>query len=312
MCKDERVTLTVTQLKEKLRSEGLPVSGNKSELILRLRQNKKDIHIESKPKSTSDFSKEKAPSSDLPFLTSLIKNGISSVEIDKNEAIRYGVSFAMLVLIIIGLNSTSWYNYDHSGKSGIPFGSGEYSWQEEIGLGLFSFEITTSDPDSNDDAQILGQTASHSYDGLWCETDSTPFVCSHFSSIGTLNSLMLWFSLLSILTLFVIAIAQGMGKLEEGFVFENKDLIEKTTRILSTFPLLVGTLLYGIIASTASFGGGIRSSFSIGDIESTSGLGGMWWVMFIFSIAHINYIYLGKIQDLVERFKSKISKPSND
>jgi hypothetical protein len=299
MSEGEYSTKTVAQLKTILQERDLPVSGKKADLISRL--------IENDASSTSKTVEDNDSLEDLPFLSAVMKNGIGSVEIDRHVAIRYGSTFFMFIFIIIGLNSTSWYVYSmDSSAGGINWETGEPSgetfemkYEYNFGLGDIEYTQTIGDDDTSSTMQ---------YDGMLCEMGATPFDCDAFSTAGTINSLMLWLSLLSILTILGIGVAQGFGKIESGLLVEKKEMIDKVSWLLATIPLNVGTILYGLIAGNAPSGGG--SGGGMPDI--TSGLGGMWWMMFIFSTAYICYIYRHKIMELYQKFVSNEPEASND
>ena len=298
---------TVAQLKVILQEKGLPVSGKKAELVARLVQ----IENESSNASVADeFSEESGvdtSSEELPFLSAIMKNGIGSVEIDRNMAIRYGTTFFMFMFVIIGLNSTSWYGYSYGfTEQGIDWMSGEpngetleMNWEYNFGLGEIEY-VQTSGNDETSSAM--------EYDGMLCGMGATPFDCDAFSTAGTINSLMLWLSLLSILTILGLGVAQGFGKIESSFLVDNEEMIEKVTWLLATIPLVVGTTLYGLIAANAPTGDSSGESMP----NVTSGLGGMWWMMFIFSVAYACYIYRAKIMGIYHKFMSDKPEASND
>jgi hypothetical protein len=117
MSKDDLSSLTVPQLKEKLKSEGLSVSGKKSELISRLSsKSNNSASNASKPKATAKPVTAKTSDSeeDLPFFQSIAANGIASVEIDKWEAGKYGMAVIIFFIMISALGSETWYTGSHS------------------------------------------------------------------------------------------------------------------------------------------------------------------------------------------------------
>ena len=302
MSEGEYSTKTVAQLKTILQERGLPVSGKKAELVSRL--------IGNDASSTSKTVEDNDLLEDLPFLSAVMKNGIGSVEIDRHVAIRYGSTFFMFIFIIIGLNSTSWYGYSmESTIGGFNWATGEpqegetFEMKNEYKFGLGEIEYTQTMGDDSFSTSMTMQ-----YDGMQCEIGATPFDCDAFSTAGTINLLMLWLSLLSILTILGLGVAQGFGKIESGLLVEKKEMIDKVSWLLATIPLIVGTILYGLIAGNAPSGDG--SGDGMPDI--TSGLGGMWWMMFIFSTAYICYIYRNKIMELYQKFVSDEPEASND
>ena len=304
MSEEEYSLKTVAQLKIILQEKGLPVSGKKSELIARLVESENS----SNPKSVvigDSVQKEENPSSkDLPFLSNIIRNGINSVELNKQQAMNYGITVFMFTIIVIGLNSTSWYNLEASGTSNTPFGT-DYSYDIEIEFGFSDYERTVSDSDSSDSTRLATSTTTYAYDGLLCETDFEAFDCEAFSTAGTITSLMLWLSLLSIMVIFGIGIAEGFGKIESGFLVEKRESIDKIIWVLATVPIFIGTFIYGLMASSA------QTVTSL-DEDATSGLGMMWWTMFLLSTAYVCYIYRDQIRNLKEKFMSDKPEASND
>ena len=111
MPEEEYSVKTVAQLKIILQEKGLPVSGKKADLIARLVEDGKPTN----PKSTvivDSVQKDgKSSTKELPFFTSILENGIDSVDFDKEQTIRYAITAFMLTMILVSLNSMSWYYY---------------------------------------------------------------------------------------------------------------------------------------------------------------------------------------------------------
>jgi len=307
MSEEEYSAKTIAQLKVILQQKGLPVSGKKADLVARLVQSEDRTPNASVADELPEESDVNTSSEELPFLSAMMKNGIGSVEIDRNIAIRYGTTFFMFIFVIIGLNSTSWYGYSYGiTEQGIDWMSGEpngetldMNWEYNFGLGEIEY-VQTSGGDETSSAM--------KYDGMLCEMEATPFDCEAFSTAGTINSLMLWLSLLSILTILGLGVAQGFGKIESGFLVENEEKINKFTWLFATIPLVIGTTLYGLIATNAPSG----AMEGEGMPDVTSGLGGMWWMMFIFSVAYACYVYRAKIMEMYHKFMSDEPEASND
>lgn len=307
MPEEEYSAKTVAQLKVILQEKGLPVSGKKADLITRLVQNEDRETSTSVPDKISEESDVSTSSEKLPFLSAIMKNGFESVEIDRSMAIRYGSTLFMFIVIIIGLNSTSWYGYSmEASTDGINWETGEpsgetFEMKEEYDFGLGEVEYMQTIGDEETSITMK-------YDGMLCGMGATPFDCDAFSTAGTINSLMLWLSLLSILTILGLGVAQGFGKIESGFLVEKEELIDKVTWLLATIPLIVGTILYGLIAANSPTG----DSSGAGMLDVSSGLGGMWWMMFIFSVGYACYIYRKKIMNMYQNFMSNEPEASND
>ncbi len=301
MSEEEYSLKTVAQLKIILQEKGLPVSGKKADLIARLVENGKPTN----PKSMVivDAEQEDGTSSaeDLPFFTSILQNGIDSVDFDKDQTIRYAITAFMLTMIIVSLNSMSWYYYslDYDYEEGI-WGNQEQDYE----MGLNEFEMSMSMGGMNLLSMVMD------YDGEWCGDEEIIFDCESFSTAGTITSLMLWLSMLSILCIIGMGVAQGFGKLDQDFFAKNSEMIDKILWLSATIPLLLGTLIYGLMASMSPVPDDLEDP-EVG-IEIASSLGSMWWMMFIFSTAYICYIYRHKIMELYQKFMSDEPEASND
>ena len=301
MSEEEYSVKTVAQLKIILQEKGLPVSGKKADLIARLVENGKPT----KPKSTvivgSVQEDGKSSTEDLPFFSSILENGIDSVDFDKEQTIRYAITAFMLTMIIVSLNSMSWYYYS------LDFDYEEGIWgdqKQEYEMGLNEFETSISMGGMNLLSMVMD------YDGEWCGDEEIIFDCESFSTAGTILTLMLWLSMLSILCIIGMGVAQGFGKLDQDFFTKNAEMIDKILWLSATIPLLLGTLIYGLMASMSPVSDDLEDP-EVG-IEITSSLGSMWWMMFIFSTAYICYIYRNKIMELYQKFVSDEPEASND
>ena len=301
MSEEEYSVKTVAQLKIILQEKGLPVSGKKADLIARLVENGKPT----KPKSTvivDSVQKDgKSSTVDLPFFTSILENGIDSVDFDKEQTIRYAITAFMLTMIIVSLNSMSWYSYS------LNYDYEEGIWgdqKQEFEMGLNEFETSMSMGGMNLLSMVMD------YDGEWCGDEEIIFDCESFSTAGTILSLLLWLSMLSILCIIGMGVAQGFGKLDQDFFTKNAEMIDKILWLSATIPLLLGTLIYGLMASMSPVSDDLEDP-EVG-IEITSSLGSMWWMMFIFSTAYICYIYRNKIMELYQKFVSDEPEASND
>ena len=301
MSEEEYSVKTVAQLKIILQEKGLPVSGKKADLIARLVEDGKPTDPKSVVIVDSVQEDGKPSTEDLPFFTSILENGIDSVDFDKEQTIRYAITAFMLTMIIVSLNSMSWYSYslDYDYEEGI--------WgdqKQEFEMGLNEFEMSMSMGGMNLLSMVMD------YDGEWCGDEEIIFDCESFSTAGTILSLMLWLSMLSILCIIGIGVAQGFGKLDQDFFTKNTEMIDKILWLSATIPLLLGTLIYGLMASMSPVSDELEDP-EVG-IEITSSLGGMWWMMFIFSTAYICYIYRNKIMELYQKFVSDEPEASND
>ena len=301
MPEEEYSVKTVAQLKTILQEKGLPVSGKKADLIARLVEDGKPTDPKSVVIVDSVQEDGKPSTEDLPFFTSILENGIDSVDFDKEQTIRYAITAFMLTMIIVSLNSMSWYYYS------LDFDYEEGMWgdqKQEFEMGLNEFEMSMSMGGMNLLSMVMD------YDGEWCGDEEIIFDCESFSTAGTILSLMLWLSMLSILCIIGMGVAQGFGKLDQDFFTKNTEMIDKILWLSATIPLLLGTLVYGLMASMSPVSDDLEDP-EVG-IEITSSLGGMWWMMFIFSTAYICYIYRNNIMELYQKFVSDEPEASND
>jgi len=301
MPEEEYSVKTVAQLKIILQEKGLPVSGKKADLIARLVEDGKPTDPKSVVIVDSVQEDGKPSTEDLPFFTSILENGIDSVDFDKEQTIRYAITAFMLTMIIVSLNSMSWYYYS------LDFDYEEGMWgdqKQEFEMGLNEFEMSMSMGGMNLLSMVMD------YDGEWCGDEEIIFDCESFSTAGTILSLMLWLSMLSILCIIGMGVAQGFGKLDQDFFTKNTEMIDKILWLSATIPLLLGTLVYGLMASMSPVSDDLEDP-EVG-IEITSSLGGMWWMMFIFSTAYICYIYRNNIMELYQKFVSDEPEASND
>ena len=301
MSEEEYSVKTVAQLKIILLEKGLPVSGKKADLIARLVENEKPTNLKSTVIGDSVQKDGKSSTEGLPFFTSILENGIDSVDFDKDQTIRYAITAFMFTMIIVGLNSMSWYYYS------LDYDYEEDMWgdqKQEYEMGLNEFEISMSMAGMNLLSMVMD------YEGEWCGDEEVIFDCESFSTAGTITTLMLWLSMLSMLCIIGMGIAQGFGKLDQDFFMKNAEMIDKILWLSATIPLLLGTLIYGLMASMSPVADDLEDP-EVG-IEITSSLGGMWWMMFIFSTTYICYIYRHKIMELYQKFMSDEPEASND
>ena len=301
MSEEEYSVKTVAQLKIILQEKRLPVSGKKADLIARLVESESSSNPKSVVIVDSVQEDENSSTEDLPFFTSIFKNGIDSVDFDKEQTIRYAITAFMLTMILVSLNSMSWYYYS------LDFDYEEGMWgdqKQEFEMGLNEFEMGMSMGGMNLLSMVMD------YDGEWCGDEEIIFDCESFSTAGTILSLMLWLSMLSILCIIGMGVAQGFGKLDQDFFTKNAEMIDKILWLSATIPLLLGTLIYGLMASMSPVSDELEDP-EVG-IEITSSLGGMWWMMFLLSTAYVCYIYRDQIQNLKEKFMSDKPEASND
>jgi len=296
MVKDELSSLTIPQLKEKLKSQGLPLSGKKSELIARLSAN--STANTSKPKATAKAApaKNSGTEGDLPFFQSIAANGIASVEIDKWEAGKYGMAAIIFFIMISALGSETWYTGSHS------FEYEEDIWGESFS-GTESTEINYGLSELKYKQKITGdmsfsQTTTIEYSEDICES-AEELQCGKMSTAGTIIQITFWLSLLIITSLLVIAVARGFGQLQTGAVDENYSKIQFWGWNACVAIPSLGVIIYALI--TFSFD---TSEFFEG--EGSFGLGSTWWMMFFMLVIFAASIHNSIVKKMVELAKAKM------
>jgi len=296
MVKDELSSLTIPQLKEKLKSQGLPLSGKKSELIARLSAN--STANTSKPKAISKAvpAKNSGTEGDLPFFQSIAANGIASVEIDKWEAGKYGMAAIIFFIMISALGSETWYTGSHSFEYeddiwGESF-SGTESTEINYGLSELKYKLKITGDMS------VSQTTTIEYSEDICES-AEELQCGKMSTAGTIIQITFWLSLLIITSLLVIAVARGFGQLQTGAVDENYSKIQFWGWNACVAIPSLGVIIYALI--TFSFD---TSEFFEG--EGSFGLGSTWWMMFFMLVIFAASIHNSIVKKMVELAKAKM------
>jgi len=292
---DSLQSLTVAELKVRLKDAGLAVSGKKAELIARLGKN---IVLE-KPKSVvlaADKlvkSAKKSADGGLPFFLAIKEGGMGDVEIDKWKAASYGMAFLMLIMLIIGLNSMSWYSASMEETEEVGF-MGPMTISMEMNVGLSDLEMK---------AAMFGVLQASEMSLSDCaEAESTaveeggkPISCGTLSTAGTINTICIILSMLAIIILLIFSTGRGFGVFSTGVLDEKSELIEKVSWMVAVISINLGSLLYGIIAGFMT------------DVEEPieGGLGGMWWTMFLLSLIFAAIVYNEKIMAVFNSLKDK-------
>jgi len=290
MGKDDFSLLTVSQLKEKLKSKGLPVSGNKAELVSRLNATLNSIGPT--VSKTETKSNESSKQEDTPFFQALFAGGIGAVEIDRWKAVKYSMSLIMIFLITTSLNSNTWYTvsisetYDSEPYIG-------YIEKLDVDYGLNGLKLTNSFSFYGSEAETFDyDSATCQYEGLQCE---------QMSNAGNIMQIFLWISLLTISTLLIISIMRGFGKLKTGFIDENYSKIDFWGFSVSSLLLILGTIVYASISFT-------YDTSELSNMEGgsmTNGLGSTWWMMFILSSIFMAIVFNSKTMQIIEFVKRK-------
>ncbi len=291
MVKDANQSMTVPQLKELLKSKGLPTSGKKSELILRLYANKKPKQIESK---SGNLKKARlANSEDTPYLSALLKGGLGAVDIDGWKAAKFGMATIMVFLIFTSLGSYSWYNLEHEEVDD------GYKQSTSIDYGLNDFEVTTTY------TFFMGQSQTQKYEYSEFEEvvgeETAKLVgVNEMSTSGLILQICLYLSLLVIITLLVLEILRGSGIINSGFVEEQYQRFGSVGWGFSVIIILSSLFIHLIITSSIDHGdlfGG----------EYTAGLGSMWWLMLIFTSLFATIVFNNQTMQIIGLIKSKLN-----
>jgi hypothetical protein len=301
MVKDDLSSLTVPELKDKLKSEGLPVSGKKSELIARLSANSvsnSSASNTSKPKAVAKAAPAKASDTegDLPFFQSIAANGIASVDIDKWEAGKYGMAAIIFFIMISALGSNTWYTGSYSFEYDDEFFgesfSGTESTEINYGLGELKFKQKITGDMS------FSQTTTIEYSEDICES-AEDFQCDKMSNAGTIIQITFWLSLLMIMSLLIIAVARGFGQLQTGAVDENYSKIQFWGWNACVALPSLGVIIYALI----SFSFDTDVLF---EGEGSFGLGSTWWMMFFMLVIFAASIHNSIVKKMVELAKAKM------
>ncbi|MDC0055891.1 SAP domain-containing protein [Deltaproteobacteria bacterium] len=292
---DNLQSLTVAELKVRLKDAGLAVSGKKAELIARLGKST----VLEKPKSVvlvaDKFVKSAKKSADggLPFFLAIKEGGLGDVEIDKWKAASYGMAFFMLIMLIIGLNSMSWYSASMEETEDDGF-MGPMTISMEMNVGLSDIQMKMS---------MLGMEQANEMSLSDCaegeeeaeEDGEAPISCGALSTAGTINTLCIILSMIAIIILLTFSIGRGFGVFSTGVLDEKSELIEKISWMVAVISINLGSLLYGVIAGFMT------------DMEEPleGGLGGMWWIMFLLSLTFAAIVYNEKTMQIFYSLKSK-------
>ena len=291
MVKDANESMTVPQLKELLKSKGLPTSGKKSELILRLYANKKPKQI--KIKSGNLKKARLANSEDTPYLSALLKGGLGAVDIDGWKAAKFGMATIMVFLIFTSLGSYSWYNLENEEVDD------DYTQSISINYGLNDFEVTTTY------TFYMGQSQTEKYEysefeEVASEETAKLVGVNEMSTSGLILQICLYLSLLVIITLLVLEILRGSGSINSGFVEEQYQRFGSVGWGFSVIIILSSLFIHLIITSSIDHG-------DLFDGEYTAGLGSMWWLMLIFTSLFATIVFNTQTKQIIGLIKSKLN-----
>lgn len=296
---DSLQSLTVAELKIRLKDAGLAVSGKKAELIARLEEKKVLAEPKSVVQSNDKVAKpaKKSTDGELPFFLAIKEDGIGSVEIDKWKAASYGMAFFMLIMLIIGLNSMSWYSASMEETSeGGPMGPMSMSMEINVGLNDMGMVASFLGLEQVNEMSLSDCAELESEEEVSLDEEEDGGVsCSSLATAGTINKIFIILSLVSIIVLLIFSIGRGFGVFSSGVLDEKSDSIEKWSWLVAVVSINLGTLLYGMIV-------GFQSHFGEPYEES---LGSMWWMMFLFSLIFAAIVYNEKTMAMINSLKNK-------
>jgi len=296
MEKSELSSLTVAELKEKLKSKGLPMSGNKSELISRLNDNSDG----NKPVKAIDIQPDSKPNQEKPFFQYISENGIKNLDIDRWEVGKYALGFFMLVFMLISLSSTNWYSVKYVDESQEDFFGEEVDIKEsyEFKYGLSGIEFET---EVNFGMESMSESIEIDYDHPLCVDDDDELQCGKMELASNFIKIFFWLSILTTATLLGISIAKGFGKIDSTIFDIDYDKIQKWGWHSAVLIPISALMIYAII----SF------SYDIGDLfggEGTSGLGSTWWLMFLLNFGFAAVVYNEKTMQFIDFVKEKLQQ----
>ncbi|RAH13172.1 MAG: hypothetical protein CMB20_005370 [Methanobacteriota archaeon] len=296
MEKSELSSLTVAELKDKLKSKGLPLSGNKSELISRLNDNSDD----KKPLKSKGIPLDSKSNQDKPFFQYISENGIKNLDIDRWEVGKYALGFFMVVFMLISLSSTSWYSVKYVDESQEDFFGDEVDIKEsyEFKYGLSGIEFESEMSFGMDS---MSESIEIDYDHPLCNDDDDELQCGKMELASNFIKIFFWLSILTTATLLGLSIAKGFGKVDSTIFDVDYDKIQKWGWHSTVLIPLSALLIYAIIAFT----------YDIGDLfggEGTSGLGSTWWLMFLLNLGLAAVVYNEKTTQFIEFVKEKLQQ----
>ena len=276
--------LTVVELKQLLTDKGLAISGKKSELIERLVSNDEQGFTEL----------EENANPQLPFLKSLFQDGFSSVKFDRRLTIRYGAAVFMLIFLIVGLNSNSWYFMEFTTTDGDPDMGIYLDEKTRLNFGLGDLEIVYSADGVVWGGPVNSETSQFvEYDGAVCDS-TDEFSCDSFATAGNLNKIILCITILCALIIIGLGITRGLGKkLTPVLEANEKRILDISWGAVTILPIM-STLCYLVIVA-----------FSEMDLQGwdKDGFGFMWWSMMVVSLAFFGLIHKEQISSIVARLK---------
>jgi len=274
---DELGSKTVVELKAMLKEQGLPVSGKKQELIARLEGNATSEQIESEPSITSSFNLN---------------------EIDwKNEKTQTIVAaIVLLIFIPISLSSYSWaYASNEETYNLGPLGS-EVVQEMTVDFGLSEVELKL----------ILNGEEMESMTFEYHECESEIDICTTFEQAGSTTYFFLILAMICLVVFLATSIIQmtnASKKVEQLKWFAD---YEDKTALLSKL-ISAGLLLFAVIWYPLKIF--LDSEEEEMETFDSTGLGFIWWIMLIISLAWFWLVYSEMIRERwIPWIKQKIGK----
>ena len=258
----------------------MAVSGKKDELIERLKNKDEEFDV-----ALDEFDAGEVGLYPEPFFNKVKSGGFSLADLEKRLTTLVASGIVLFLMIMIGLGSQTWYSVEGTFSGG--FGE-EVSMGFDFGLGSVEQEISASG------AEISTET---DYDE--CEEegalDDGMGSCEEWGSAGTTAQLFLVCSMLCLIGIFVIQILRASGKLDLlGDMGVKHRSIELGLAMVCGLLLLIGMIVYSMLIPEVE----ILDE----EIDFSSGMGGIWWMLLVFSIAHIAAT-ISQEEIWVERFK---------
>jgi hypothetical protein len=209
---------------------------------------------------------------------------------------RYGAGILVFIMIIVSMQSNLWFVESQINIDGDK-SEGEYmETTKSLGFGLSDMELTKENKGIAWGIEISNEESEfESYDTGMCKS-MNEIDCPGVANTGTMNLILLTISLVSILFMFILGFAKGIGKTTNPWFEQNWTKIENYGWMISAISLFVGSILYGIIVNSLID----EKAMQAINLEEY-GLGSMWTTMMILSIIYGLIIFIPKFELLFKR-----------
>ena len=226
---------------------------------------------------------------------------IDSLTIDhRKTTFCLGMALFMLIFLLVGLNSNSWYIMENSDRDGDPDQGLYVDETVSFQFGLSNIEISYEadgiaygiiDYESSESIEFNGNECNSSNeDSQFQNLDD----CESAAFAGTMNQISL---LVSIICLFVILSFGIIGRyVRKQQVYRHEQKILNVAWILATFLPFIGTICYGFIVAKSEF-------VDVSDLDQ-NGFGFMWWGMLVFSFTCIVLRYNQQLYSIISSPKT--------